>query len=626
MSKIIGIDLGTSNSAAAVLIGGRPTIIPSAEGTSIGGKAFPSYVAFAKDGQVLVGEPAKRQAVTNPEGTITGIKRKMGTDYKVKVHGKEYTPEEISAQILRKIKTDAETYLADTVDKAVITVPAYFNDNQRQATKDAGTIAGLEVVRIINEPTAAALAFGLDKAGEHKIMVFDLGGGTLDVTIMEIGEGVFEVRSTSGDTQLGGRDMDERLMDFVLEKFKTESGIDLRRDSMAMQRLREAVEVAKIELSSVLQTNLNLPYITADASGPKHLSMTLTRAKLEELIHDVLERCRGPMTQALKDSKLEKADIGKIILVGGPTRMPVVQEFVKSFMGKDIERGVDPMECVAMGAAIQAGVLGGEVKDLLLLDVTPLSLGIETLGSVTTRLIERNTTIPTRKSQVFTTAADNQTSVEVNVLQGERPMAKDNVTLGRFTLVGIPPAPRGIPQIEVTFDIDANGIIHVSAKDLATKKEQRITITAPHKLSQEEINAKIKDAEHFAADDARRKEEIEVKNAADSLIYASEKMLKEAGEVATPEQKDKIEKAIADLKNAQTGGEISEIKAKTESLQNAIYELSSAMYQKAAQQQAQQQTSQGQGGPQQGPSAQQDQAGSSGPTVDADYEVVNDKK
>jgi molecular chaperone DnaK len=620
LAKIIGIDLGTSNSAAAVLQGGRPTIIPSAEGTSIGGKAFPSYVAFTKDGQALVGEPAKRQAVTNPEGTITGIKRKMGTDYKVRVYGKEYTPEEISAQILRKIKRDAETFLADTVDKAVITVPAYFNDNQRQATKDAGTIAGLDVVRIINEPTAAALAFGLDKSGEHKLMVFDLGGGTLDVTIMEIGEGVFEVKSTSGDTQLGGRDMDERLMEYVLDKFRGDSGVDLRKDSMAMQRLREAVEVAKIELSSVLQTNINLPYITADAAGPKHLSMTLTRAKLEELIHDVLERCRGPMVQAIKDSKWDKAQIDKIILVGGPTRMPIVQEFVKSFMGKDIERGVDPMECVAMGAAIQAGVLGGEVKDLLLLDVTPLSLGIETLGAVSTRLIERNTTIPTRKSQIFTTAADNQTSVEVNVLQGERPMAKDNVSLGRFTLVGIPPAPRGIPQIEVTFDIDANGIIHVSAKDMATKKEQRITITAPHKLSKDDIDAKIKDAERFAQEDARLKEEIEVKNQADSLIYASEKMLKDAGDVATADQKDKIGKAISDLKNAEAGGEIAEIKAKTEALQSAIYELSAAMYQRAA---AQQQASQDQGSGQ-GASAGEGETSES--TVDADYEVVNDKK
>jgi molecular chaperone DnaK len=620
LAKIIGIDLGTSNSAAAVLQGGRPTIIPSAEGTSIGGKAFPSYVAFTKEGQALVGEPAKRQAVTNPEGTITGIKRKMGTDYKVRVYGKEYTPEEISAQILRKIKRDSETFLGDTADKAVITVPAYFNDNQRQATKDAGTIAGLDVVRIINEPTAAALAYGLDKSGEHKLMVFDLGGGTLDVTIMEIGEGVFEVKSTSGDTQLGGRDMDERLMEYVLDKFRQESSVDLRKDSMAMQRLREAIEVAKIELSSVLQTNINLPYITADATGPKHLSMTITRAKLEELIHDVLERCRGPMVQAIKDSKWDKAQVDKIILVGGPTRMPVVQEFVRSFMGKDIERGVDPMECVAMGAAIQAGVLGGEVKDLLLLDVTPLSLGIETLGAVTTRLIERNTTIPTRKSQIFTTAADNQTSVEVNVLQGERPMAKDNVSLGRFTLVGIPPAPRGIPQIEVTFDIDANGIIHVSAKDLATKKEQRITITAPHKLSKDDIDAKVKDAERFAQEDARLKEEIEVKNQADSLIYASEKMLKDAGDVATADQKDKIGKAISDLKNAQAGGEIAEIKAKSEALQSAIYELSSAMYQRAA---AEQQASQDKGA-QQGASAGQGEA--SGSTVDADYEVVNDKK
>lgn len=623
MAKIIGIDLGTSNSAAAVLVGGRPTIIPSAEGTSLGGKAFPSYVAFTRDGQVLVGEPARRQAVTNPEGTITGIKRKMGTDYKAKVYGKDYTPEEVSAQILRKIKTDAETYLSESIEKAVITVPAYFNDNQRQATKDAGTIAGLDVVRIINEPTAAALAYGLDKVGEHKLLVFDLGGGTLDVTIMEIGEGVFEVRSTSGDTQLGGRDMDERLMDYVLEKFRQESGLDLRKDSMAMQRLREAVEVAKIELSSVLQTNLNLPYITADASGPKHLSMTLSRSKLEELINDVMERCKGPMIQAIKDSKLEKTDIDKIILVGGPTRMPVVQEFVKNFMGKDAERGVDPMECVAMGAAIQAGVLGGEVKDLLLLDVTPLSLGIETLGGVTTKLIDRNTTIPTKKSQIFTTAADNQTSVEVNVLQGERPFARDNITLGRFTLVGIPPSPRGIPQIEVTFDIDANGIIHVTAKDLATKKEQKITITAPHKLSKDEIDAKVKEAERFAQEDSQRREEIEVRNQADSLVYAAEKMLKEAGDVATTEQKEKIQKGIAELKEAISGGDLAAIKAKTESLQSAIYELSAAMYQKASQQQQQQQA---------GPTEGQTQTGqTSGPAggsgyVDADYEVVNDKK
>ncbi len=618
MAKIIGIDLGTSNSAAAVLIGGRPTIIPSAEGTSIGGKAFPSYVAFTKDGQVLVGEPARRQAVTNPDGTIAGIKRKMGTDYKIKVFGREYTPEEISAQILRKIKSDAEAYLGESVEKVVVTVPAYFNDNQRQATKDAGTIAGLDVVRIINEPTAAALAYGLDKSGDQKLMVFDLGGGTLDVTIMEIGEGVFEVRSTSGDTQLGGRDMDERLMEYVLESFKRDSGLDLRNDSMAMQRIREAVEMAKIELSSVLQTTINLPYITADATGPKHLSMTVTRAKLEELIRDVVERCRGPMIQALKDSKIEKNQVDKIVMVGGPTRMPVIQEFVKTFLGKDIERGVDPMECVAMGAAIQAGVLGGEVKDLLLLDVTPLSLGVETFGGISTKLIDRNTTIPTRKSQIFTTAADNQTSVDINVLQGERPMSKDNVSLGRFTLVGIPPAPRGIPQIEVTFDIDVNGILHVSAKDLATKKEQRITISAPHKLSKNEIDSKIKDAEKYAQDDAKYRDEIETRNQADSLVYASEKMLKDADDVATADQKDRIQKGIAELKEALSGPDAKKIKDKMEALQTAIYDLSSAMYQKAAQaQQAQQQASQG---PNAGPT------GSEGPTVDADYEVVNDKK
>jgi len=615
LAKIIGIDLGTSNSAAAVLMAGRPTIIPSAEGTSLGGKAFPSYVAFTKEGQVLVGEPAKRQSVTNPEGTITGIKRKMGTDYKARAYGKEYSPEEVSAQILRKIKQDAEAHLGDKVDQAVITVPAYFNDNQRQATKDAGTIAGLNVVRIINEPTAAALAYGLDKKGDQKLMVFDLGGGTLDVTIMEIGEGVFEVRSTSGDTQLGGRDMDERLMDYILEKFKQESGVDLRKDSMAMQRLREAAEVAKIELSTVPQTNLNLPYITADSTGPKHLSMTTSRAKLEELIRDVLERCKGPMIQALNDSKLEKSEVDRIIMVGGPTRMPVVQSFVKDFMNKDAERGVDPMECVAMGAAIQAGVLGGEVKDLLLLDVTPLSLGIETLGAVTTKLIERNTTIPTRKSQIFTTAADNQTQVEINVLQGERQFARDNISLGRFALTGIPPAPRGIPQIEVAFDIDANGIIHVSAKDMATGKAQTITITAPHKLGKDEIDRKIKEAEKYAEEDATRREDIETRNLADTMVYSSEKMLKEAGDIATSDQKQKIEKGIADLKEALAGTDIEAVKSKTEALQNAVYELSTAMYQRAAQE-AQKESQQG------GPEASSEQ----GQTFDADYEVVNEEK
>jgi molecular chaperone DnaK len=621
VSKIIGIDLGTSNSAAAVLIGGKPTMIPSAEGTSIvaGGKAFPSYVAFTKDGQRLVGEPARRQAATNPDGTITGIKRKMGQDYRVEVYGKTYTPQDVSSYILRKIKEDAESYLGEKVEKAVITVPAYFNDNQRQATKDAGTIAGLDVVRIINEPTAAALAYGADKEGEATLMVFDFGGGTLDVTIMEAGEGVFEVKSTSGDTQLGGRDMDDILTDYVVEKFRQESGVNLKSDRMAMQRLREAVEIAKIELSSVLQTTINLPYITADQTGPKHLEMTISRAKLEELIKDVLERCRGPMRQAIQDAKLDKSGIDKIILVGGPTRMPAVRKFVSEFMGKEAERGVDPMECVAIGAAIQGGVLGGEVKDILLLDVTPLSLGIETLGGVDTKLIERNTTIPTRKSQIFTTAADNQTTVEIHILQGERPMAKDNISLGRFTLTGIPPAPRGIPQIEVTFDIDANGILNVNAKDLATGKEQAITISAPHKLSQNEIERKVREAEEHAYEDTKRKEEIEAKNQAETLVYTAEKALKDAGDIATADQREKIEKAIEEAKEALASGEIERIKEKSEVLQNAIYELSTAMYQRAAEQQQREQEQQQQ-------QSSQGSGPTSGETIDADFEVVNDKK
>ena len=624
MGKVIGIDLGTTNSCVAVLEGGEPVVIANAEGN----RTTPSVVGFAKNGERLVGETAKRQAITNPERTISSIKRHMGTDYTVEIDGKKYTPQDISAMILSKLRADAESYLGEKVTEAVITVPAYFTDSQKQATKDAGKIAGLDVKRIINEPTAASLAYGLDKdEAQHKILVYDLGGGTFDVSILELGDGVFEVLATNGDNKLGGDDFDEALLNFMADSFAKENGVDLRNDKMALQRLKEAAEKAKKELSSAQTTNVNLPFITVNENGPLHMNMDITRAKFEQLTEGLVNRTIGPMNKAMADAGVSNSDISKVILVGGSTRIPAVQEAVKKVTGKEPFKGINPDECVAIGAAIQAGVLTGEVNDVLLLDVTPLSLSIETLGGVATKLIERNTTIPTKKSQIFSTAADNQTAVDIHVMQGEREMAADNTTLGRFQLTGIPPAPRGVPQIEVTFDIDANGIVNVSAKDMGTGKEQSITITSSTKLSEDEINAKVKEAEQYAEQDKKRKEEIEIRNRAETLVYETEKNVKELENSLSEEEKNDINAAKDELSKDLEANNIEDIKAKTEKLTEKVHTISAKMYQQQAQAQQGADPNMGAGAGAAGAAGGTNAGGAQDDNVvDADYEVVDEDK